>query len=197
MVHTISDMGWLGGQWWWVAVAAGAGVIVGALRRAFKLPDDLPGLVADITTAHVDSKTVPGTRRRLRCGFIGGASLGSGESARFGGRWGRRLDVGPTQARRRVLQGRHSRRLRGRIRRVALQPSRCRDDGTRTGAPGRPEAQQGAPRRHHRVERVVRHLLRHRRQHLCRHLPGASVSVTPGTCWPGWAWECWLRPSPR
>ena len=74
--YTLSDMGWLGGQWWWVAVAAGAGVIVGALRRAFKLPDDLPGLVADITTAHVDSKTVPGLVAVSAVSLIGGASLG-------------------------------------------------------------------------------------------------------------------------
>jgi H+/Cl- antiporter ClcA len=39
-----SRQGWLGGQWWWVAVTAGAGVVVGFLRRLARLP----GLVRPI-----------------------------------------------------------------------------------------------------------------------------------------------------
>ena len=33
-----SHPGWFGGHWWWVAVAAAAGVAVGLLRRLTRLP---------------------------------------------------------------------------------------------------------------------------------------------------------------
>jgi hypothetical protein len=33
-----SDPGWFGGHWWWVAVTAAAGVVVG-LRRLMRLPE--------------------------------------------------------------------------------------------------------------------------------------------------------------
>jgi hypothetical protein len=42
-----ADPGWFGGQWWWVAVTAGAGVVVGLLRRVMRLPEQIPGLIAD------------------------------------------------------------------------------------------------------------------------------------------------------
>ena len=35
------DPGWLDGSIWWVAVTAGAGVVVGVLRRVFRLPTKL------------------------------------------------------------------------------------------------------------------------------------------------------------
>ena len=34
--------GWLDGSLWWVAVTAAAGVVVGVLRRLFRLPAKLP-----------------------------------------------------------------------------------------------------------------------------------------------------------
>ena len=36
--YTDSHPGWFGGHWWWVAVAAAAGVAVGLLRRLTRLP---------------------------------------------------------------------------------------------------------------------------------------------------------------
>ena len=74
--YDVSDSGWFGGQWWWVAVTAGAGVVVGVLRTVTKLPARIPGLIADIETAHVDTGLVPGIVAVSAVSLIGGASLG-------------------------------------------------------------------------------------------------------------------------
>jgi H+/Cl- antiporter ClcA len=71
-----SHPGWFGGHWWWVAVAAAAGVVVGLLRRLTRLPEDVPGLFADLQTGHVDSGLVPGIVAVSTVSLIGGASLG-------------------------------------------------------------------------------------------------------------------------
>ena len=74
--YTVSDPGWFGGDWWWVGVAAGAGVVVGLLRRLTKLPARLPSLVEDLEHGHVDLRSVPGTVAVSAVSLIGGASLG-------------------------------------------------------------------------------------------------------------------------
>ncbi|HEY0815500.1 MAG TPA: chloride channel protein [Pseudonocardia sp.] len=74
--YTDSNPGWFGGQWWWVAVTAAAGVIVGLLRRVTRLPEDIPGLVADLKDGHVDPRLVPGIVVVSAASLIGGASLG-------------------------------------------------------------------------------------------------------------------------
>jgi hypothetical protein len=33
-----TNLGWFGGKWWWVAVTAGAGLLVGILHSLMKLP---------------------------------------------------------------------------------------------------------------------------------------------------------------
>ena len=71
-----SDPGWFGGQWWWVAVAAAAGVGVGLLRRLTRLPQEIPGLFADLQTGRVDAGMVPGIVAVSTVSLIGGASLG-------------------------------------------------------------------------------------------------------------------------
>src|SRR6187200_2500957 len=50
---------WFSGQWWWVAVTAGAGVLVGLLRRLTRLPDRISGLIPDLQEEHVDPRPVP------------------------------------------------------------------------------------------------------------------------------------------
>ena len=40
--------GWLDGNLWWVAVTGGAGVLVGVLRRVFRLPAKLAGTSANV-----------------------------------------------------------------------------------------------------------------------------------------------------
>jgi H+/Cl- antiporter ClcA len=71
-----SNSGWFGGHWWWIAVTAAAGVVVGLLRRLMRLPQELPGLIADLQEEHVDPKLVPGVAAVSAVSLIGGASLG-------------------------------------------------------------------------------------------------------------------------
>lgn len=74
--YTASDSGWFGGQWWWVGVTAGAGAVVGLLRRATHLPARPPTLVEDLQRAYVDPRSVPGIVVVSAVSLIGGASLG-------------------------------------------------------------------------------------------------------------------------
>jgi H+/Cl- antiporter ClcA len=71
-----SQPGWLGGQWWWVAATAGAGVVVGFLRRLMRLPEQIPGLIDDLKAGHVEPRLVPGIVAVSAVSLIGGASLG-------------------------------------------------------------------------------------------------------------------------
>ncbi len=74
--YSDSHPGWFGGHWWWVAVAAAAGVAVGLLRRLTRLPWETPGLFDDLQTGHVDPGLVPGIAVVSAVSLIGGASLG-------------------------------------------------------------------------------------------------------------------------
>src|SRR4051794_27434770 len=65
--YTDSDPRWFGGQWWWVAVTAGAGVVVGLLRRVMRLPEEVPGLIADLKEGHVEPRLVRGSRSSRPC----------------------------------------------------------------------------------------------------------------------------------
>ncbi len=68
--------GWFGGHWWWVAVTAVAGAVVGLLRRLLHLPDQMPSLIDDLTAGHVEGTLVPGIVVVSAVSLIGGASLG-------------------------------------------------------------------------------------------------------------------------
>jgi H+/Cl- antiporter ClcA len=70
------DPGWLDGKLWWVAVTGGAGVLVGVLRRLFRLPAKLPGTVGEIKEQRVEPATVPGAVVISLVSLVGGASLG-------------------------------------------------------------------------------------------------------------------------
>jgi H+/Cl- antiporter ClcA len=74
--YSDSHPGWFGGHWWWVAVAAAAGVAVGLVRRLTRLPWKTPGLFDDLQTEHVETKLVPGIAAVSLVSLIGGASLG-------------------------------------------------------------------------------------------------------------------------
>ncbi len=74
--YTDSDPGWFGGHWWWIAVAAAAGVAVGLLRRLTHLPEKVPGLFDDLQTEHVHPGLVPGLVAVSTVSLIGGSSLG-------------------------------------------------------------------------------------------------------------------------
>ena len=74
--YTASDVGWFGGQWWWVGVTAGAGILVGLVRRLTRLPARIPSLIDDLQHARVDLRSVPGIAAVSAVSLIGGASLG-------------------------------------------------------------------------------------------------------------------------
>jgi len=74
--YSDSNPHWFGGHWWWIAVTAAAGIVVGLLRRLMRLPEDLPGLIADLQEEHVNPRLVPGTVLVSAVSLLGGASLG-------------------------------------------------------------------------------------------------------------------------
>ena len=76
LVHAPEDPGWLDGSLWWVAVTAGAGVLVGVLRRVFRVPVRLPGTVQELKDQRVEPSTVPGAVAVSLVSLAGGASLG-------------------------------------------------------------------------------------------------------------------------
>lgn len=69
-------LGWFDGEWWWVAVAAAAGLVVGVLRRLFAMPAKTPGLIEDLQTEHIDTKLAPKIVAVSAVSLVGGASLG-------------------------------------------------------------------------------------------------------------------------
>ena len=89
--YAYSSPGWMGGHWWWVAVTAAAGVVVGLLRLLTRLPEKTPGLVADIQEAYVDPRLVPGILLVSAASLIGAASVGPekalGSVGGGAGRW--------------------------------------------------------------------------------------------------------------
>ena len=74
--YAYSHPGWFGGHWWWVAVTAAAGVVIGLLRRLTHLPEQVPGLFEDLQVEHVDPGLVLGTMVVSAVSLIGGASVG-------------------------------------------------------------------------------------------------------------------------
>lgn len=67
---------WWSGEWWWVPLIAGGALLVALLRKAWTVPDDVPGAVAFLKKAWID----PGESARLvavsAVSLIFGASLG-------------------------------------------------------------------------------------------------------------------------
>ena len=74
--YAYSTPGWMGGHWWWVALTAAAGLVVGVLRWATRLPYRTPGLIEDLQEGYVDPRLVPGILLVSTASLIGGASLG-------------------------------------------------------------------------------------------------------------------------
>ena len=68
--------GWFDGSLWWVAVTVGAGVLLGVLRRTFRVPVKLPGVVKDLRDERVEPSIVPGAVAVSLVSLAGGASLG-------------------------------------------------------------------------------------------------------------------------
>jgi H+/Cl- antiporter ClcA len=70
------DPGWFDGNLWWVGVTAGAGILVGALRRLLRLPAKLPGTIREIKEQWVEPATAPAAVAISLVSLVGGASLG-------------------------------------------------------------------------------------------------------------------------
>src|SRR5499427_5643335 len=68
--------GWFSGHLWWVAVTAAAGVLVGVLRRVFRLPAKLAGTLKEIRDERVETSTVFKAVAVSLVSLVGGASLG-------------------------------------------------------------------------------------------------------------------------
>ena len=105
-----TNVGWFDGNLWWVAVTAGAGLLVGVLRRAFRLPEELPGTVEQIQTQEVDPAIVPGAVVVSLVSLAGGASLGPEDAlGKLGGGFGtwlsRRHKVSTEMAQTNALTG--------------------------------------------------------------------------------------------
>jgi chloride channel protein, CIC family len=71
-----NDPGWLDGSLWWVAVTAGAGVLVGVLRHFLRVPAELPGTVQELKDGRVEPSTAPAAVAVSLLSLVGGASLG-------------------------------------------------------------------------------------------------------------------------
>ena len=69
------DYGWMGGEWWWVALLSLTGLIVGVMRLFLPL-DDLKGSLAIIQGSSVDRSTALPAIAVSLVSMIGGASLG-------------------------------------------------------------------------------------------------------------------------
>jgi H+/Cl- antiporter ClcA len=74
--YTDTNPHWLGGHWWWIAATAGAGLVVGLIRKLMKVPEKLPGLFEDLKSEEINPKEVPGLVLVSAVSLIGGASLG-------------------------------------------------------------------------------------------------------------------------
>ncbi|MGZ4185485.1 MAG: chloride channel protein [Solirubrobacteraceae bacterium] len=71
-----TNPGWFDGSLWWVAVTAGAGVLVGVLRRFTGLPAKLAGTVKELQDQRVEPSTVLKAVAVSAVSLAGGASLG-------------------------------------------------------------------------------------------------------------------------
>jgi H+/Cl- antiporter ClcA len=69
------DPSWFDGSLWWVAVTAGAGVLVGVLRRVLRVPAKLPGTFKEIKEQRVEPATAPAAVAVSLVSLVGGASL--------------------------------------------------------------------------------------------------------------------------
>lgn len=68
--------GWWSGSWWWIPLTAAGGLVVAALRQAWKVPETVPGAIALAGEGWVDTATAPAWVLISLVSLIVGASLG-------------------------------------------------------------------------------------------------------------------------
>jgi H+/Cl- antiporter ClcA len=70
------DYSLMGGKWWWIALLAGAGLLVGVLRSALHVPEDLEGSLTIVQNGSIDRDNAMQAIAVSAVSLIGGASLG-------------------------------------------------------------------------------------------------------------------------
>ncbi len=70
------DYSIMGGKWWWIAVLTGAGLLVGLLRIALKVPDDLEGSLTIVQNGSIDRDHALQAIGISVVSLVGGSSLG-------------------------------------------------------------------------------------------------------------------------
>ncbi|MDX2380706.1 MAG: chloride channel protein [Acidimicrobiia bacterium] len=70
------DAEFFGGEWWWILLMGGLGLLVGVLRRAFNTREEVPALFEEASERRVDWRKVPGDVTIAFVSLIGGMSLG-------------------------------------------------------------------------------------------------------------------------
>lgn len=73
--------GWMGGSWSWVAILGIAGLVVGILRVALRVPEEISGSLTMVQTASVDRSTAFQAIGISLVSLVGGASLGPFDAA--------------------------------------------------------------------------------------------------------------------
>lgn len=70
------DYSLMGGKWWWIALLTGTGLLVGVLRSALNVPDDLEGSLTIVQNGSIDRDNALQAIAVSAVSLIGGASLG-------------------------------------------------------------------------------------------------------------------------
>ena len=70
------DAGFLEGEWWWVGLMGGVGLLVGLLRKVFKTRKEIPSLFEEASERRSEWRRVPGDVTIAFVSLIGGMSLG-------------------------------------------------------------------------------------------------------------------------
>ncbi len=70
------EYAFMGGQWWWIAVLAGAGLLVGLMRTALHVPEDLEGSLTIVQNGDIDRDHALQAIAVSIVSLVGGASLG-------------------------------------------------------------------------------------------------------------------------
>ena len=70
------DAGFLEGEWWWVGLMGGVGLVVGLLRKVFKTRKEIPSLFEEASERRSEWRKVPGDVTIAFVSLIGGMSLG-------------------------------------------------------------------------------------------------------------------------
>ena len=70
------DAGFLEGEWWWVGLMGGVGLVVGLLRKVFKTRKEIPSLFEEASERRSEWRKVPGDVTIAFVSLIVGMSLG-------------------------------------------------------------------------------------------------------------------------